>query len=192
MSKFENTRLETSEEQLKKVTVGELKPLNAPITIVEYDPYWPTLFEREAGRIKALLGDDALRIEHVGSTSVPALAAKSIIDMLLVVPDSSNEAAYVPTLEAAGYVLRIREPDWFEHRMLKGPDTDINLHVFSEGASEVERMIRFRDHLRSNEADRALYEATKRDLAQRSWRHVQGYADAKNDVIREICRRAVV
>src|SRR5690606_29898587 len=101
------------------------------------------LFEREAKRIRSALGDRALRVEHVGSTSVPGLCAKPVIDILLVVPDSSDEASYVPALEAAGYKLRIREPEWFEHRLFKGPDTDINLHVFSEGASEIERMLCF-------------------------------------------------
>jgi GrpB-like predicted nucleotidyltransferase (UPF0157 family) len=85
---------------------------------------------------------------------VPGLCAKPIIDMLLAVPDSSAEPAYAPDMERAGYVLRIREPDWYEHRMFKGPATDINLHVFSVGCVEIERMLRFRDWLRSNDADR--------------------------------------
>lgn len=129
-------------------------------------------------------------MEHVGSTSVPGLCAKPIIDMLLVVADSADEQSYVPALEAAGYRLRIREPEWFEHRLLKGPDVDINLHVFSAGAPEVGRMLRFRDWLRSNEADRERYARAKRSLAQRVWRHVQHYADAKTSVIQEIMDRA--
>ena len=179
-----------TEEYLKKVTVGELKPHNAPITLVEYDPRWPEQFEREAQRIRSFLGDQALRVEHVGSTSVPGLWAKPIIDILLVVPDSSDEPSYVPALEAAGYKLRIREPEWFEHRLFKGPDTDINLHVFSEGASEIERMLRFRDWLRTCAEDREKYARVKRELARRPWRHVQDYADAKSDVVREIMERA--
>lgn len=67
----------------------------------------------------------------------------------LVVKDSADESSYIPVLEAAGYVLQIREPDWFEHRLFKGPDTDINLHVFSLGTSEIDRMLRFRDWLRT-------------------------------------------
>ena len=93
-------------------------------------------------------------------------------------------------MEEAGYVLRIREPDWFEHRLFKGPDTDINLHVFSAGSPEIERMLLFRDWLRSNEADRELYLKTKRDLAQREWKYTQNYADAKTSVVREIVARA--
>ena len=87
-------------------------------------------------------------LEHTGSTSVPGLAAKPIIDITLAVPDSSDEDAYAPALEAAGYVLRIREPDWHEHRVFKGPDTNVNLHVFSDGCPEIDRMLRFRDWLR--------------------------------------------
>lgn len=179
-----------SDEDLQKVTVGERKPHNAPVTLLEYDPEWPNQFDREATRIRSVLGNKALQLEHVGSTSVPGLCAKPIIDILLVVIDSANETTYAPNLEKAGYTLRIREPEWFEHRLLKGPDTDINLHVFSEGASEVNRMLRFRDWLRSNNADRDKYASVKRHLAQRQWRHVQHYADAKSAIVQEIMERA--
>ena len=96
----------------------------------------------------------------------------------------------MPPLEEVGYVLRIREPEWHEHRLLRGPDTNLNLHVFSDGCPEVDRMIRFRDHLRGHPCDRALYERTKRDLASRNWTYVQHYADAKTAVIEEIVERA--
>src|SRR4051794_37650634 len=108
---------ELRDAQLQEVTVGARQPHNAPITLVAYDPDWPRLFAREADRIRSALGSQALRIEHVGSTSVPGLTAKPIVDILLVVPDPADEPSYVPHLEAAGYVLRIREPEWFEHRM---------------------------------------------------------------------------
>ena len=117
---------------------------------------------------------------------MPGLAAKPIIDILLLVPDSRDEPAYVPALEAAGYVFSFREPDWFEHRMFKGPDTRIHLHVFSSGEPEAARMLRFRDHLRVHDADRELYERTKRELAQRDWTVGQDYADAKTQVVQEI------
>jgi GrpB-like predicted nucleotidyltransferase (UPF0157 family) len=121
---------------------------------------------------------------------VPGLAAKPIIDMLLLVTDTADEPAYVPDLEAAGYRLVIREPDWWEHRCFKGPDTNVNLHVLSDGCPEVERVLLFRDRLRADDADRALYERTKRELAAREWRYVQNYADAKSSVIEEIIARA--
>ncbi len=179
------------EEELRAVTIGELEPLGKPIELVDYDPAWPGLFEREAERIRAALGENVRGLEHTGSTSVPGLSAKPIIDMTLAVPDSADEDAYVPALEAAGYVLRIREPDWFEHRVFRGPDTKVNLHVFSEGCPEVDRMVGFRDWLRTHPADRELYERTKRGLAAKEWRYVQDYADAKTAVVEEIVARAL-
>jgi GrpB-like predicted nucleotidyltransferase (UPF0157 family) len=184
------TRQPTSEEELRKYTVGELKAHAAPITLVDYDPAWPGLFEREDQRIRAALGDRVVRLEHTGSTSVPGLAAKPIIDMTLIVPDSSDEPSYVPDLEAVGYVLRIREPDWHEHRVFKGPDTNVNVHVFSPDSPELQRMVGFRDWLRTHDEDRDLYEQTKRDLAGREWKYVQYYADAKTAVVEEIIARA--
>jgi GrpB-like predicted nucleotidyltransferase (UPF0157 family) len=179
-----------TEEQLRATHVGELQPLTAPIYIAEYDPEWPRLFEREAERIRVALGERVLLLEHAGSTSVPGLAAKPRIDIVLVVPDSADEPAYVPAMEAAGYRLHIREPEWFEHRLFKGPDTDINLHVFSRGCTEITRMLRFRDWLRTHPEDRELYERTKRELAGKEWKYGQNYADAKTTVVEEIMARA--
>lgn len=179
-----------TEDDLRACTIGELKPLSGQIRIVDYDPSWPELFAREARRISSALGGQVLGIEHVGSTSVPELAAKPVIDLLLVVANSADEAAYVPALEAAGYVLRIREPNWQEHRNFKGPDTAINLHVFSSGCPEIDRMLLFRNWLRANPADRDLYARTKRALAQKEWKYVQNYADAKTAVVEEIISRA--
>ena len=179
-----------TEEQLRAAHVEEPARLDGPVELVASDPAWPQLFAREAERVRAALGDGVLVLEHVGSTSVPGLAAKPRIDMLLVVAASADEAAYVPALEAAGYVLHIREPDWYEHRMFKGPDTAVNLHVFSPGCPEIERMLLFRNWLRGNEADRHLYERTKRELASRTWAYGQHYADAKSPVVEEIIARA--
>jgi len=180
-----------SDEEMQRYLIGEVTPHNAPITLAEYDASWPALFAREADRIRAALGDSAILIEHAGSTSVPGLAAKPIIDIVLAVPDSADEQSYVPPLEAAGYTLRAREPDWFAHRMFKGPDTDINLHVFPAGCTEIDRMLLFRDWLRTNDADRDAYLQVKRDLADRTWRHVQHYADAKTAIVQEIVARAI-
>ena len=181
-----------TEEQIRTHTIGALKPLSGRILIVDYDAQWPELFSREAVRIRAALGHRALRIEHTGSTAVPGLVAKPIIDMLLVVIDSADEDAYLQDLVAAGYVLRIRETNWFEHRMFNGPGSEINLHVFSSGCPEIDRMLMFRDRLRSNAADRDLYARTKLALAQQEWKYVQNYADAKTVVIEEIIARAGV
>ena len=181
-----DNRTPHTEEEIRSYTIGELRPLSSQIPIVDYDPHWPEMFVREADRIRSTLGNRALRIEHAGSTSVPGLAAKPIVDLLLVVATSAEEDAYAPALEAAGYVLRIREPDWYEHRLFKGPDTDINLHVFSSGCPEIDRMLMFRDWLRANAADRDLYARTKLALVEKEWKHVQNYADAKTAVIEEI------
>jgi GrpB-like predicted nucleotidyltransferase (UPF0157 family) len=178
------------EAELHSALVGDAKPSSGPVVLVDYDPEWPRLFAHEAERIRAALGERVLLVEHVGSTSVPGLAAKPIIDIVLVVADSADEAAYVPALEAAGYVLRIREPDWFEHRLLKGPDANANVHVFSADCQETERMLMFRDWVRENAADRELYERTKRELAQQEWTYVQHYADAKSEVVEAIIARA--
>lgn len=181
----------TSEEVMRAATIGELQVLNGPVHLDDYDPSWPSLFEREAARIRVTLGGQVRLLEHVGSTSVPGLAAKPIIDMVLAVPDSTDESAYVPPMGAAGYVLRIREPEWFQHRLFKGSDTAINVHVFTDGTDEIHRMLAFRDWLRSHGDDRQLYERTKRELAARDWKYVQHYADAKSDVVAEIMDRAL-
>jgi GrpB-like predicted nucleotidyltransferase (UPF0157 family) len=177
------------EAALRAATIGEPTRVDGPIHLAEYDPAWPALFEREAARVRSILGDRVLRLEHVGSTSVPGLAAKPIVDILLVVADSADEPAYVPPMEAARYVLRIREPVWFEHRLFKGPDTDINLHVFSDGCPEIARMLAFRDRLRTHDDERDRYEEAKRDLAARDWEYVQWYADAKGEVVEGIIER---
>jgi GrpB-like predicted nucleotidyltransferase (UPF0157 family) len=179
-----------TDAQIRQATIGEPTVLDGRITLVEYDPEWPGQFEREAARIRTALGDRALRIEHTGSTSVPGLIAKPVIDILLVVADSADEPPYVPALESAGYVLRIREPEWHEHRLFKGPDVDLNLHVFSAGSAEIERMLLFRDRLRASAEDRELYARTKRQLAQRRWKFVQNYADAKSQIISAILSAA--
>jgi len=180
-----------TEEQIRAAWVVEPTRLDGAVTLVEYDPAWPQLFERENERMRRALGGTVVRLEHTGSTSVPALVAKPIIDMLLVLPDSSDEATYLPALEAAGYKLVIREPDWNEHPVLKGPDTNINMHVLSAGSPEIERILAFRDWLRSHDEDRDLYERTKRELAAQNWAYVQNYADAKTDIVEAIIAKAL-
>lgn len=182
--------LPTTEEDLQAVTVGPVTRLTGRIDLADPDPAWPDLFAREAERIRSLLGEDVLLLEHVGSTSVPGLPAKPIIDILLVVSDSADEPAYAPRLEAAGYLLRIREPDWHQHRLFKGPDTNVNVHVFSSGSTEIGRMLAFRDRLRSDRGEFELYLAAKRDLAAGDWEFVQQYADAKTSVVEAIIGRA--
>ncbi len=190
MSQDRNHSTPVSDEYLRASTLGELTALAAPILLVHYDPQWPHRFEEEAKRIRTILGKHALHVEHVGSTSIPGLTAKPIIDIVLVVADSGNEIRYAPALERAGYQLRIREPGWYEHRMFKGGENEVNLHVFSTGCAEIDRMLTFRDWLRTNEGERELYARTKRNLAQREWKYTQNYADAKTAVIEQILSKA--
>ncbi len=165
--------------------------LDGRVEIVPYDPAWPIQFEQQAGLIRNALGSAALAVEHVGSTAVPGLAAKPVLDIALTVKDSSREESYAPALEAHGFELFVREPEWFAHRMFKHFSPRTNLHVFSKGCSEVERLKLFRDWLRAHEMDRALYENAKRKLAARHWVLLQDYADAKTKVVKEILGRAV-
>jgi GrpB-like predicted nucleotidyltransferase (UPF0157 family) len=179
-----------AEVRMRAVTIGTPQRIDGTIELSPYDESWPAVYAAEAQRVAGVLGDRVLLLEHVGSTSIPGLDAKPIIDMLLAVADSSAEHEYVPPMERAGYVLRIREPNWYEHRLLKGPAANINLHVFSAACVEIDRMLRFRDRLRSDVADRELYARTKNELAARRWKYVQEYADAKTDVVEAIIARA--
>jgi GrpB-like predicted nucleotidyltransferase (UPF0157 family) len=161
------------------------------IVIVDYDPCWPRQFRNHAEILASALGRGALAIEHVGSTSVPGLAAKPIIDIDVLVEDSSEEATYLPALIQAGYVLRVREPDWHQHRMFRTPELDAHIHIFSPGCVEVTRHLAFRDRLRRNVEDRLLYESVKRKLAAEDWPDMNAYARAKSEVVEEIIARAL-
>ena len=177
---------------LDKAWIEEPPKLTGPITFSEYDAAWPALYEREEQRIRSLLGDRVVRIEHTGSTAVPGLAAKPIIDITMTVADVTDEPAWVDDLVAGGYrqVIREREPEWWDHAVLKGPDTNVNLHVFSAGCTELDRMVGFRDWLRSHDDDRERYESTKRALIAREWAYVQEYADQKTEVVEQLAARA--
>ncbi len=176
------------EERLREVIIGEIEP--QAVVLADYDPAWPERFLQEEASIRAALGGAALSVEHIGSTSMPGLAAKPIVDILLVVEDSAEEASYMPSLEEAGYVLRVREPDFDEHRMFRSPQKDVHVHVFSAGSKEIERYLLLREHLRENEEDRELYARTKRELAMREWPSMDHYAEAKTEVIEGIIARA--
>ena len=158
--------------------------------IVDYEPLWPEQFQTHSSVIAEALGDTALQIEHIGSTAVPGLAAKPIIDILLVVRDSADEDSYLPQIEAAGYELRVREPDFSEHRMVRSSARDVHVHVYSLGSPKIERYLMFRDRLRKSTADRQFYEQTKRSLGTRAWVDMDAYAQAKTEVIEAIIKTA--
>jgi GrpB-like predicted nucleotidyltransferase (UPF0157 family) len=164
-------------------------PPARPVEIVPYDSSWPRRFEAFAADVRAALGDTALDVEHVGSTAVPGLAAKDVIDIDLTVPDPRAESTYVPALEAAGWVLTVREPSWHEHRCLTrraGPRS--NLHVFGPDCPEAIRHRMFRDWLVAHDDDRERYEAAKR-AAIPGGGNVMDYNARKQEVVRDIYDR---
>jgi GrpB-like predicted nucleotidyltransferase (UPF0157 family) len=158
------------------------------VELEPYNPEWPARFQTLATSVRTALGDPALEVEHVGSTSVPGLAAKDIIDIDLIVADPRDEGAYVPALEAIGYVLTVREPSWHEHRCLRLAEPRANLHVFGPDCPETIRHRMFRDWLREHPDDRALYESAKY-AAIPGGGNVMAYNHRKQDVIREIYDR---
>lgn len=174
---------------MDEVLIGGIE--QREIVVVDYDPGWPAQFQKHAAILARALGRQALAIEHVGSTAVPELAAKPIIDIAILVADSSAEATYLPALVQAGYVLRVREPDWHQHRMFRTPELDVHVHIFSQGCVEVTRQLAFRDRLRRNGADRLLYESVKRGLAQADWPDMNAYARAKTAVVEQITAQAL-
>lgn len=161
------------------------------VEIYEYDERWPNMFQQHACKIREALADSALRIEHIGSTSVPGLAAKPIIDILVVVANPGDEASYLPTLHDAGYELRVREPEFDEHRMMRTTARDVHIHIFPPQSNEIVRYLAFRDQLRSNAEDRSAYEGTKRTLAKRAWEDMNDYADAKAEIVESIMAKGI-
>lgn len=157
------------------------------LVIVEPDPTWPRRFATHAERIRAALDEAVVAVEHIGSTSVPGLAAKPIIDILVTVEDITAEEYYLPQLLDAGYVLRVREPG---HRLVRTPELDVHVHILETGDPAADDYLLLRDQLRRDDADRELYERTKRDLVTQDWADMNAYSDAKTAVIEEIKRRA--
>ena len=173
------------DEYLDRVLIGGRE--RRAIVLVEYDPEWPRRFEVERRRIRAALDSLVLRIEHIGSTAVPGLAAKPIVDILVGVEDADDEKVFGRALEAAGYELRVREPG---HRMFRTPARDVHVHVWNEIDPEVARHLRFRNRLRVSAEDRREYERVKRELVSQDWADMNDYADAKTEVIQAILARA--
>ncbi|EKJ70488.1 hypothetical protein FPSE_09349 [Fusarium pseudograminearum CS3096] len=164
------------------------------IAIVEPDPSWPQHFDLAKTRIETALGDTAVSINHVGSTSVPGLPAKRVIDIDLTVQDVNDEASYVQALENVGFHFLLREPHWHGHRFFCDyGDVPTNLHVWGPDCPEAARHKIFTDWLRNNEEDRKLYEGVKREASEASiagGEDVMAYNKRKENVIREILQRA--
>lgn len=157
------------------------------LTIEPYNDEWPARFAEHAQRIRTALGNKIIQIEHIGSTSVPGLGAKPIIDILLTVSDITAEEDYLPQLIEAGYPLRVREPG---HRMVRTPERDVHIHILEPDDPAATDYLLLRDWLRQDASERELYEATKRRLIAQDWADMNDYADAKTEVIEAIKARA--
>lgn len=164
------------------------EPPAESIEVVEYDPGWPDLYLNLAGAILRELGPAILALEHVGSTAVPSLAAKPVIDIDLTVADPADETDYVPGLENLGYDLVIREPSWHQHRCLRLNLPRVNLHVFGPDCPEAIRHILFRDWLREHPEDLEMYARAKQQSVDGALL-VTDYNLRKQPVIREIYAR---
>lgn len=174
----------------EEIDAARLRPHRAEVVeVVAPDPTWPGLYGEVRDGVRAALGDRVVAIEHVGSTAVPQLPAKPVIDIDLTVADPADEAAYVPALEAVGFVLRVREPHWQEHRMLWRAAPRVNLHVWPPGALEPRRHVAFRDWLRSSPAERAVYAAAKHAAADRGFTDAMLYNNAKAEVVYDLYER---
>jgi GrpB-like predicted nucleotidyltransferase (UPF0157 family) len=170
---------------LDRVLVGGRE--RRQIAVVDYDPSWPDRFQRHKTRITAALGPTARRIEHIGSTAVPDLAAKPIVDIVVAIDNMGDDTSYGPALERAGYVLRVREEG---HQMFRTPELDVHIHIWPDESAEITRHLLFRDWLRFDLGDRRAYEELKRSLAQRDWEDMNHYANAKTALIADIMVRA--
>jgi GrpB-like predicted nucleotidyltransferase (UPF0157 family) len=157
------------------------------VQLHEYNERWPDVYREHQDRIREALGAVDVAIEHIGSTSVPGLAAKPIIDIVIAVEDITAEEDYLGQLLAAGYNLRVREPG---HRLVRTPSRDVHVHIYERGDSAINEYLLLRNHLRSDADDRALYATTKRALLSQRWGDMNDYADAKTDVILAIKARA--
>jgi GrpB-like predicted nucleotidyltransferase (UPF0157 family) len=182
-------RFHGTPEQMATALVSEPPNGWRPIVIEDYDPAWADRFTTVSSSLHELLGGMIIDVQHVGSTSVPGLAAKPIIDVDLLVADTADESRYVPALEQFGYCLVLREPWWYGHRMLVDSAEDVHLHVWPQGAPEPVRHRLLRDWLRSHPEDRELYASTKRRLARDTADHPSDYTLAKSGVIDDIYTR---
>jgi GrpB-like predicted nucleotidyltransferase (UPF0157 family) len=183
----QDVRKRFDDEAGRSGLVGEPPKRWQSIVIEDYDPAWPQRFAVERDRLDGAV--DPFGIEHVGSTSVPGLAAKPIIDIDMIVEDTADESRFIPPLEEFGYRLVLREPWWFGHRLLVNADEDVHLHVWPRDAAEPVRHRLFRDWLRTHPDDRDLYASTKRRLARDTADRPNDYTLAKNEVIDQIFAR---
>ncbi len=176
-------------QEMNQAAVSGERQRVAEIIVVPPDKSWPEQYKRLETAIRQALGRRVVTLEHVGSTSVPDLYAKPVIDIALTLVEAANEPSYVPDLETKGFYLVIREPDWQEHRCLVRQAPRCNLHVFPPDAIEPRRQRAFRDWLHTHPDDRDAYAALKRELAMRSFGSVAEYNNEKAGLIYDIYER---
>jgi GrpB-like predicted nucleotidyltransferase (UPF0157 family) len=181
----------TTERQRRRPDVTTVELVGGPeplrVRLHDHDPRWAETYREHRATILRALAGHPVDVEHIGSTAVPGLAAKPIVDVVVAVADVTAEEDYLDQLLAAGYVLRVREPG---HRLVRTPSRDVHVHVYDRGASAVSDYLLLRDHLRADAADRALYGDVKRELMTRRWDDMNAYSDAKDEVIAAIKQRA--
>lgn len=179
-------------ELVQRIAFRETQPT---LEVVPYNPQWPEIFSSIKQQIITALGTEVvLAVYHTGSTSIPDLPAKPIIDIDLVVRDVTAESGYVAPLEAAGFKFLLREPHWHEHRFFYTyVPYAVNLHVWGPDSPEVTRHQIFRNRILENAEDKALYVKAKQAAAETigaKGGNMQDYNELKEDTIRKILRNA--
>nr|WP_249418554.1 GrpB family protein [Citrobacter freundii] len=159
------------------------------ISVVTYDPSWPEIYSELESKIKDILGSNLLRIDHVGSTAVPGLAAKPVIDIDVTVAEAANEEVYLLALEKLGYRLIVREPRFHGHRLFHYENPRVNLHVFTQDTPETARHLLFRDWLRQSEKDCKLYADAKFEAIKGCSFDIHKYHENKSKVVHDIYQR---
>ncbi len=174
----------------RDVVPGSHRARSDPIEVVPYDERWPALFAQWRDKLLSALHDAAPRIDHIGSTAVPGLAAKAVIDIQVGVRDIEDEPSYVPAIEALGVALRLREPG---HRFFR-PSGDrprtVQIHVYQAGSTEERDHLLFRDFLRADPQAREAYARMKREVALRYRDDRIAYNEAKTAFILDQMERA--
>jgi len=172
---------------------GELHgtSLGGDLELVPYDPAWPARFEALRDKLALALGPVALRIDHIGSTAVPSLAAKAVIDIQVIVSNQADDASYMPGLESTGLGLRYRDPaaSWSFFRPMRPPRTH-HVHVTSAGSPRERAQLLFVDYLRYDAGARDAYAALKYELAATHANDRVAYTDAKTEFVTAVLEDA--
>jgi GrpB-like predicted nucleotidyltransferase (UPF0157 family) len=163
------------------------------IVLVPYDPRWCSDFEQESASVRAALGDLLMALHHIGSTAIPGIVAKPVVDMLAVVTDVVLLDTRAHLLEDLGYEAMgefgIEGRRYFRKNSKEGARTH-QIHAFAGGAPEIDRHLAFRDYLRGHPDEAQQYENLKLELARHFITDTASYTDGKTEFIREIERRA--